>query len=411
MIIHGDTFSFAAESLKVTIGGLPCMITSVQYTAIQCRTSPSTGEMMAAIQLHYKDDSIIETECAIETGCYYNYSDSHTPQVETLTPGVIASSGSTVIEISGWGFSDVPEENIIYFDDIACPVQKSNETSILCELRALPAGTYSMSLQVCNMTNSRCFGNALVSKDVENVEVTAALTGISPSNGSIAGGTLVTISGYGFNNESSSVTVSFVTSGNCIVIDTQQDSITCVTAPSKEGVYDIEVLINGLEVQANEDSITYEFTSNATSQVLNVTPSNGQLGDLITLLGERLGNDPDLVKVFIGNEPCLVKTSADNEVSCQLGVNFAGEHKITVTVEGMGNAIIADDVTFTYNLVVSNISSTSGSIAGQNTIVVFGSGFNPSDTTISICGQECTPTPTVPVQRRSNALFLQLVMT
>lgn len=191
IIIRGDTFSFTMGSLMVNIDTHQCTVTSMEYSEIRCRTTASSGEVLMTDILFYDVDSgnEIRTACSDDTyDCTFDYSLSRTPYVEMVSPTTIAMAGSTVVEITGWGFSDTPEENLVYLGEVACPVTTSNETDISCEFPAVPAAQYPVSLTVCNMTDNRCFGDALVREGAEVVIVEAATTSLAPVTGSTLGG-------------------------------------------------------------------------------------------------------------------------------------------------------------------------------------------------------------------------------
>lgn len=399
IIIRGDTFSFKMDTLAVSINDYPCTVTSVQHSEIRCQTAPSSGEEIMADVLLYdvETEKEIMTICDdLDDDCSFDYTTDRTPLVEAVSPTTIAMPGSTTIEITGQGFSDTLDENIVYLGEIACIVTAANETEISCELEALPAADYPLGLKVCNLTEGRCFGNALVEEGAGVVTVKAATTGIEPVSGSTLGGTTITISGYGIDSTSSSISV-IVGTSSCEVTMVTFDAIQCITSASTPGSMTLMVLDDGSAIPPEGDPLSFSFTMDATPLVSAITPSNGQTGEVVSLSGEGFGSNADLVKIFIGGEPCesvnLVGTSA---VTCELGVNFAGSHEIELSVEGVGRAMVAEGLDFTYNLVLTSISDTTGSLVGLNTLEVLGFGFDPSDTTITICGRVCSSTPDVP---------------
>lgn len=398
IIIYGDTFSFSMSSLMVSIGGYQCAVTSVLYSEIWCRTAASSGEVTIADVVFHNvgTGNIIPTECDEDFDeCTFEYSLSHTPYVQDVSPITISMAGSTTIEITGFGFSDTLEENIVYLGNSPCIIITSNETEISCEVEALAAAQYPFSLRVCNLTEGRCFGNALVEEGAQVVSVEAASVSLVPDTGSILGGTLVTISGYGYNT-SSSISV-IIGSSSCQVTMVTLDTIQCVTSASNPGSAIVTVLDGRSEIPSQGDPLSFSFMTDATPLVSAISPENGQMGDVATLFGAGFGSSPDVIEIFIGDEPCEVKELVNTTVvTCELGVNFAGIHEIQLAVGGVGIAQIDEGVTFTYNLVLTSFSATTGSLAGMNTLLVVGLGFDPSDTTITICDRVCLPTPDVP---------------
>ena len=397
LIISGDTFSFTENSLMVRLGSLSCTVTLVSYSEIRCRTAPRQEEGREDVRFSVGGaNNDIVPYCDNNDGCSFNYTEDRTPMVEDVAPERLREPGNNTIEISGWGFSENLESNVVRVSSYPCYVTRANETFISCELLPLPADRYTLTVKVCNLTNDRCFGYASIMEDDRVIQVDAGVTNVSPKRGSVDGGTELTLSGYGFNVSSSSVAVR-VGSSNCEVREISHGTLRCITsAANAPGMADIEVN-DGISTIMVENDVVFEFTMTYTPTVTSISPTSGQIGENVTLTGTLFGSDMSSIEVVIGGEPCLVlEVVNETSLTCQLGGNFAGPHSVELTVQGVGNARIQSNLRFTYNLVVSSLSNTSGSIAGQNVIQVYGAGFNPSNTTITICGHVCSATPTVP---------------
>ena len=386
IIIYGETFE---EYFSVLLGDARCMVTSIEYSEIHCTTFPQEASF-SSVRFFYEGNEI----AILCDACNFSYSEDHTPEVESVYPSTIREAGSTIIYIYGNGFSHVASDNVIYIGDYPCPVIMSNESLLSCELQPLPAGTYSLSLKICNLTDDRCYGNADITNDAQTITVEAMVTGVSPYSGSTEGGTSITLTGYGLNSNSP-ITVT-IGDSNCEVRSISHDKILCVTGANSAGNFTIEVR-DGTSSIPVDSNVMFESTEESTPTVDGIIPSSGGSGEVIMLSGSLFGNNADNLSVSIGDEPCIIQELInETHLTCWLGVNFAGKQNIMVNIDGVGNAIVAEGVSFTYNLVVSSLSNISGSIAGQNILQLIGSGFDPSDTTITICDRLCLATATVP---------------
>ena len=401
ILITGDTFSFSKESLMVNIGGIPCAVTSVGYSSITCKTGSSQGlDLSSRVMIHYytHEEALVSTVvCSNDTDeCAFAYSVDSTPVVSTVTPSTISEPGAVELEITGTGFSANPTENLVFLNDIACPVTKGESGSLNCELPPLPAGSYILKLSVCNMTNGGCFGNAR-NPDSFNLMVTNGVTAMNPTRGSVFGGTAVTISGYGLVVNSTIIQV-FLGSSSCRVTQVTHDTIICVTtSASAPGLVPLRVRNGGTYITQTQVIGMFDYTLDATPTVTSINPTSGQGEDVVTLMGSLFGPTISDVRVFIGGEPCVtIGLVSPTQLMCKLGVNFAGESAVELSVMNLGNAMINDGVSFTYLLLINSLSITRGSIVGLNPVVVSGKGFDPSNTTITICQELCTPTATIP---------------
>ena len=398
VVIQGDTFSFTEGEISVRFGGVPCEVTSLSYSEIQCRTTASGGEMEGDLEFYYSENNMpIPTVCTSESDCSFNFTERSTPMVDSISPSIIRGSGPSQLCITGQGFSDNHEKNLAYLnDDIPCAVTSANETFLCCTVPELPASSYSLNLKILNPDDDRCFGYALVSNSAQVLTVAAALAGISPESGSVLGGTSVSISGYGFDVDAPiSVTIG---TAECVITTTSLSLIVCVSGASEATIAGVTVSIGGFTIPLHNasESIEYEYTMEATPTVNTISPTSGRPDDLVTLTGAGFGSDLAGIEVFIGGEPCAVEEASDAEISCRVGVNFGDGHMVQVIVAGQGSAMVSPEISFTYDINITALSNTSGSVAGQNPITVSGYGFDPSDTTIRICGNLCAPTATVP---------------
>lgn len=243
--------------------------------------------------------------------CGFKYGQMATPTVTSIDPVMVSSN--EVITLSGSGFSEIPSENYVFFGAIECVVTSSSQSRIECTLGTGFGGSKPLYLRV--LYSGVAETNAL------SVTFALTVTGVSPSEGSQAGGTEVTITGAGFyhvpsNNsdggslpasEAVSASLSNVTECSsgwrnevllggvpCTVINSTATSLTIITpeepSPSSPA-YDLEVSIvcpDNLMISSDatlQDAFSYN--SSLTSTVLSITPTSGtvQGGETVVISG------------------------------------------------------------------------------------------------------------------------------
>jgi len=141
---------------------------------------------------------------------------------------------------------------------------------------------------------TRVGDNSIIKNDIFIVKsdiAQPAITGISPTAGPMDGGTIVTITGHGFEIP---VQVLFGTweATGCQVIDDQSladnDIITCETPDlSQQGQtppFAVNITVTNLQT-GNTTTSGQTFTFGETLYVGQVNPTEGQIGDLLTLFG------------------------------------------------------------------------------------------------------------------------------
>jgi len=164
------------------------------------------------------------------------------------------------------------------------------------------------------------------------------LTAITPSFGSPAGGTLVTVVG---KNLAGTTGVSFGTSWCPEILPGNTDAELRVVTPAGVGRTDVRVyLAGGVSSPTDEWSPEFWFTSYPLPDVVNVSPTEGPPsgGTQITITGTGFAQTR---QVRIGNARAAVTTRAETQVTA---VTPPGEGRATVAIASMaGSSRSADD--------------------------------------------------------------------
>lgn len=122
--------------------------------------------------------------------------------------------------------------------------------------------------------------------------------------------------------------------------------------------------------------------------ISSVSPTSGSSGTL-TLAGSGFGTDSSKVTVKVGSQVCSVQTTTDSQITCNLSAGSAGVYPVVVNLTPSGNS--NNDKTFTFDLTISSLSQTQGSIGGSLSLAINGLGFS-SNSQVTICNNNCTVT-------------------
>lgn len=185
---------------------------------------------------------------------------------------LIATSGSLQASYNCSGVTALGASNTTttYSENVTCTLPADLPASTYIVWACLPSG--------CGYASSQ-------------VTVTAAVTGVSPSTSSVAGGQLVAISGSGFSSNASQVSVSFGISP-CAVVSSNFSTITCVTSAAADtsatstAVLSVVPALGATAISPEQYALTYDAT--ATPTITSIRPSKGSTegGTLLTLTGE-----------------------------------------------------------------------------------------------------------------------------
>lgn len=144
-------------------------------------------------------------------------------------------------------------------------------------------------------------------------------------------------------------------------------------------------LSNNSTISYSTNSFVYEFDASIGPKIDSVTPTIASNGTL-TISGSGFGTDPSKVSVKIGSKSCSVKTLNDGQLTCELIASSAGVFPVVVNINNIGNS--NSDQVFTYNLVLTSLSSSQGSIGGNLKLTINGEGFS-KNSNVTICNNQC----------------------
>lgn len=214
--------------------------------------------------------------------------------------------------------------------------------------------------------------------------IAATATGISPSSGSLLGGTLVTISGSGFSYLPSHLDVQ-IGGAPCRIVSSTFSMIQCTISASTtfSSTGEVRISVNGFVVNS---SIQFEQSSQSTPTVTQLDRHSVTGGDQIIITGTKFGSNTSAVQVqIVGTlsdfdasavrNVCLVSSITDTSMTCTLPVKPAGRYNLHVLIHGLGFASTSGDNSISYSLAIHSFSPLSGGKGGGITMTIDGAGF------------------------------------
>lgn len=224
LTINGDGFS---PNIDVRIGGAPCQILSSSYTQIKCQTAAtSTSQSLpVVVKVHG-----VESYCA--SSCMFTYSAAKTPRVDSLTPSAIVGDDNT-IRIYGSGLPSRASDLDINIGNTSCAITSSSEYSASCWIGSVVAGTHDVKIHV--VTQGFAMFEAGASPVIDSL---AILLSITPTEGSIMGGTELSITGSGFDLVPGRTTVK-IGVNFCSIVRVTSSEVICRTFAHDPGSFEV----------------------------------------------------------------------------------------------------------------------------------------------------------------------------
>ena len=319
-----------ADNTEVTIGGNVCTIVSVTIDTIVCKTGSNSGAEALAVAI-----SVQSGDASFTTAVTYSYSTSDTPTITVGNP--LTVNGGETVSLTGTLLDTDPSKLEVTIGGSICTIVTSSETSIECEVPVVPGGT-PLDLAVLNKD--------LGSADINGIQITVnfEVTGISPIEGSQGGGTLVTISGFGFDTDGE-VTIQ-VCSEECKVEGSYTATEVQCRTPKTDSI-DAEtacalVVTQGDSLEADSPA-DFTYKADLTPMLTDVSPKfgGGGGGTQITITGtgfEDSGN-----KVSIDGVVCDIKSESSTTIVCDTNRNeVPGYYPVDVEVGAKGYAKLPD---------------------------------------------------------------------
>jgi hypothetical protein len=326
------------------------------------------------------------------------------PVVTGLSPATGPAAGGTPVTIYGSRFGGTTE---VDFGTHNAPILSVSDTEInVTSPYQLAPGIVDVQVKGPN-GNSNTSGTA---DDFVYTATTPVVTGLSPSSGTVAGGTMVTISGNGFGGTSS---VQFGSVYATIL--TVSDTIITVTSPYQLAPGIVDVQVNGQYGNSDTLGAADNFTYTDIPNVTGISPTLGPVagGINVTISGSQFTGT---TSVQFGSTYATILTVSDSAITVlSPGQGSAGTVHVTVTKAGGTSATSdADNFTYTNGPIVTGISPTSGPRAGGTNVTISGIQFagtsrvrfgstagtimTISDTTITVLSPQKYPAGTVDVR-------------
>ena len=303
--ITGDHFSNVATNNLVSVGNLVCKVISAATTrlVVQIPSRYSSGSFPISVSVF--NQKVISTSNFILVG----------PTINSFTP-LIGGAG-TVVTILGSNFSILSSGDSVRFGSLAALVTSSSAAQLTVIVPQVPlAGLVNLSVTVNQVT--------AIAGTQFNVSGPTVAT-FSPTTG--PAGTIVTISGSGFNDVLSENTVLFGGVAATVTSASSQVLIVQVPKTSFTGLVNLSVTVNKIVIQAN-DKFTVEGP-----QIFNFSPTSQYGGKTITITGKNFGLNPSDNIVYFDGFQATVLAASTASLLVQVPVQVTNTAQISLYVD------------------------------------------------------------------------------
>lgn len=345
--IAGQGFAETGESNVVHVGESLCNVKESDRERIVCEIRPHTAATV--------DVSIeVQNEEGATLANAFEYSKSMTPAIELNYKGSRSPHEPFDVEFSLSAGAEVEDFTVIegFIGRQKCKELNHSGSTYTCRVGGLPAGNYELAVVDGNL------GAAENSSIRISLDVDAAM----PMNGSVGGGTLLTISGNGFDDDNKDANVVDVEGEKCIIEWSTAVEIACRVprSPLQNSTTAVNVTVRTSAFQDSRDSINagqFEYRLDRTPTIASINPRRGSTagGTELNIQGQNLDMGSDVPSVWIGKTSCDdVEVIGADQLKCRTkkpkGDNLTEPLLVTVRLDDeVGDAIHDNgDVTFEF---------------------------------------------------------------
>ncbi|XP_068094025.1 fibrocystin-L-like [Hyperolius riggenbachi] len=369
--ITGAGFSNITCANQVSVGGYPCLVSSVNDNSITCNVDPQDSmdigmaELVSITVNNYgRAINTLSLEMARRFGLL--------PHIDSITPNNGSVNGLTRITIHGSGFFG----NSTTISGFGYTIVSVNYTDIVCDTQ--PSYTHTVGVQVTvGAFPAQCKGSCSFTY---SSDVRVVVSGVSPT---VVGNTSTTlfINGSGFGEDINDVVV-YVGDKAVNVVNINDTSIICTVDPIPASNYLLKVIVRSKGLAQGS------FTISSPAQAVLLTPSGSVLGGtVLQIVGN--GFHPTNTIVWVRGYPCNITSVTPGSILCVTPPSTTAQY---VAINIQIPTYFYPSLYYSYSDAdTPTVTSVSPSTGQSGTIVtVSGTNFGSADVTVTIGNTTCT---------------------
>ncbi|XP_008935129.1 PREDICTED: fibrocystin-like, partial [Merops nubicus] len=349
LTISGLGFSQNPAQVSVSMNRQTCTITHVAEETVWCLTPPASNLSNEDTQDLSVGVNIVISNRSLQHALFakrittFSYQRAFTPLVTAVETEI--TNSSLVLSIQGINVTG----SVAKLGHRKCNLefQRGNKSARFFQcsfpLSSLEPGTFP--IQVIQ----RQLGYARVTAKMQNLTVTPWITSIFPSQGSICGGVLLTVSGIALKSRRNLVQVSLGSNYSCEIQNSGNNAISCIVLPGAHPLHyqwlaeaswalNVTVTVNGISSVCLGDC-TLHLHEQWTPVVDLVTWEANGTFTYVMIKGQRLSWPRDSPMVHVNNQAvCKVTFWNETSIKCRADCIAPGEHNISISTRRNGQA-------------------------------------------------------------------------
>jgi len=294
----------------VSFGGSALTVSTVTSTSI---TGTTTAHAAGPVSVTVTNTDAQNGACS---ACFTYVTPAPPPTVSSVAPNSGLGTGGTAVTIAGTGFQSGAT---VSFGGSALTVSTVSATSIAGTTTAHASGVVNVVVTNADAQSGTCTGCFTYV-----AAPPPTISSVTPSSGTSAGGTAVTIAGTGFQ------TGATITFGGAALTATTVNATSITGNTSVHAAGAVSVVVTNPDLQSVTCTNCYTYTAAAPPTVSSVTPTSGSTsgGTSVTISGSNFQTS---ATVSFGGSPVSVATLTATTITGVTTAHAAGAVTVSVT--------------------------------------------------------------------------------
>jgi hypothetical protein len=332
------------SSASVYFGGIAAQSVSVVSSTKLQAVTPAHASGTVSVAVTENSYNRYKQSTTLASG--FTYTSSTTLSVSGASPISGPSSGGTAVTLTGKGFQ--AGATVRFGGSPSTAVTVASSTQIRATSPAGSAGTVSITV-----TNPNTQSASLASGFTYTSPTTLSVSGASPAQGSTSGGTVVTLTGKGFQ---AGATVRFGGSPSTAVTVASSTQINAMSPAGSAG--SVSITVTNPDTQSA--SLASGFTYSSAPAVSSISPNSGPVtgGTTVKIFGSGFQSGASVA--FGGIDATSVTLVSSTEIQAVSPVSPAGTVSIAVTNTDSQSGTLASPFTYFHTVTLSWTNGSSG---------------------------------------------------